>query len=304
VKLGIGADDLLTVLAVATEGSLAGAARVLRVNHTTVLRRVAALEQRLGLRLFDRLPTGYVATATGEELIATARQVNDAVVALERKLVGRDLQLRGTVRVTTTDSLAASLLPDLLARFKESQPGILIELAVSNAMFNLTRRDADVAIRPAVEAPEALVGRRISRVGFAVYASPDYVEGRGIDFGDLQRCAWLVPDDSLVDSSVRRWMRATLPDVEVTLRADSLLALRYAAAAGLGLAALPCYLGDTSPDLVRVGRRVAEMETVLWLLTHPDLRRSARVRAFMEFAGGSLARQRAVLEGRAGDSPR
>jgi DNA-binding transcriptional LysR family regulator len=244
-----------------------------------------------------------VPTAGGEELIATARHINDAVVALERKLVGRDLQLRGTVRVTTTDSLAASLLPEVLARFRAAQPGILIELAVSNTMFNLTRRDADVAIRPALDPPETLIGRRISNLGFGIYASPTFLGDSRIEPAELRRCAWIVPDDSLVDSSVGRWMRATLPDIEVALRVDSLLALRHAAAAGLGLAALPCYLGDTSPEPVPVGPPVPDMTTALWLLTHPDLRRSARVRAFMEFAASSLARHRALLEGQTGQGP-
>jgi DNA-binding transcriptional LysR family regulator len=142
-------DDLRYVLAVATSGSLAGAARNLGVNHTTVLRRIGAFEQRLGLRLFERLPTGYVLTAGGEELITAARHIDDTVTALERKLAGQDLRLSGVLRITTTDTLMGSILPEILAEFRDSHPGIAIEVAISNLMFNLTRRDADVAIRPA-----------------------------------------------------------------------------------------------------------------------------------------------------------
>ena len=288
-------DDLRYVLAVAEAGSLAGAARALGVNHTTVLRRIDAFERRLGLRLFERLPTGYVLTAGGEELIAAARQVGDTVTALERKLAGQDLRLSGTLRVTTTDTLMGSIFPEILADFRAAHPGIQVEVAVSNQMANLSRRDADVAVRPANDPPEALVGQRISRIAFAIYGSKDYLARRPRT-KDLAAHQWVAPDDSLAGTSVARWMRATLPEVDVTLRADSLLALRHAAEAGLSLAALPCYLGDTS-RLVRVQAPIAAMNTSLWILTHEDLRRTARVRAFTEFASAAFRRRRTLLEG-------
>lgn len=150
-------DDLRFALAVATEGSVAAAARAMSVNHSTVLRRIGAFEKRLGVRLFDRLPTGYVLTAGGEELIASARRMDETVTALERKLAGRDLHLSGTLRVTTADTLAGSILPKIVAGFRAANPGIVVELAVSNAMFNLTKRDADVALRPGVEIGRAHV---------------------------------------------------------------------------------------------------------------------------------------------------
>jgi DNA-binding transcriptional LysR family regulator len=288
-------DDLRYVLAVANAGSLAGAARRLGVNHTTVLRRVGAFEKRLGLRLFERLPTGYVLTAGGEELIAAARHIDETVTTLQRRLAGQDLRLSGTIRVTTTDTLMASILPEALAEFRALYPGIQVEIAVSNLMFNLTKRDADVAIRPAEDPPETLIGRRVAKIAFAIYASPQYLMKHKAK--DLAGHRWVGPDDSLAGTSVARWMRAELADSEIMLRADSLLALRHAAQAGLGLAALPCYLGDTAPDLVCVHRPIPEMETALWILTHQDLRHTARIRAFTEFAAGAFARRRPLLEG-------
>jgi DNA-binding transcriptional LysR family regulator len=171
-----------------------------------------------------------------------------------------------------------------------------IEVAVSNAMFNLSKRDADVAIRPAKVAPETLVGRRVAKVAFAVYASRDYVAKRG-KIADLRKERWIAPDDSLAETSVMHWMRSQLPGSDITLRADSLVAMRQAALAGLGLAALPCYLGDTSPGLVCVHPPVEAMETALWVLTHADLRHTARIRAFTEFAAGAFGRRRPLLEG-------
>jgi DNA-binding transcriptional LysR family regulator len=294
-------DDLRFVLAVAAQGSLAGAARALGVNHTTVLRRVNAFEERLGLRLFERLATGYVLTAGGGELIEAARQMEDTVLALERRLAGQDRTLSGAVRVTTTDTLANSILPDVLAAFRTKYPRIVIELDASNAVVSLARRAADVAIRPADRPPEALVGRRISAIGFAIYAGTCYLAERGgtheISTQALADHIWIGPDDSLADTSVGRWMRAALPQAEVALRASSLLALRQAAAAGLGLAALPCYLAEGAPNLVRVHPPIPAMATALWVVTHADLRRAARIRAFTDFVSAALARHRALLEG-------
>jgi DNA-binding transcriptional LysR family regulator len=290
-------NDLRYVLAVAEAGSLAGAARTLGVNHTTVLRRVSAFERQLGLRLFERLPTGYVLTAGGEELIAAARHVDDTIIALERKLAGQDLRLTGTVRITTTDSLMGSILPDILAGFRNAHPGIKVEIAISNTLFNLSKRDADVAIRPAGNPPETLVGRSVAKIAFAVYGSSDYLAASGKS-KPLADHRWVAPDDSLTATSLARWMRAELPHSEVILRADSLLALKLAAEAGLGLAALPCYLGDTSSGLVCVHAPIKAMETELWILTHDDLRHTARIRAFTEFAAQAFTRHRALLEGR------
>ena len=293
---GIEWDDLRYILAVASAGSLAGAARKLGVNHTTVLRRVGAFETRLSLRLFERMPTGYVPTVGGEELVAAARQIDDTVTSLERKLAGQDLRLSGAIRVTSTDSLMVSILPEILAEFRAAHPGIEIEVALSNVMLNLTRREADIAIRPAKDPPETLVGRRIAKIAFAIYGSSQYLSRRR-KTDDLAGHQWVGPDDSLADTSVARWMRSELPESEVVLRADSLLGMREAARVGLGLAALPCYLGDTSPGLVCVHRPIAAMQTMLWILTHEDLRRTARIRAFTEFAAKAFARRRPLLEG-------
>ncbi|MBK5569098.1 LysR family transcriptional regulator [Ensifer sp. SSB1] len=293
-------EDLRFVLAVAEANSLAAAARALGVNHTTVLRRVGSFEQRLGVRLFDRLPSGYTLTAGGEELLAVARRMAETVTELERRLTGQDLRLEGSLRITTTDTLMASILPSILAAFRQRHPGVLLEVSTSNALANLSHRDADVAIRPAVDSPDALVGRRIANVAFAVYAAPSYLQERGLGSSDKIDFAgerWIGLGDALASTSVSRWMRATL-SAPAVLRCDSLVTAREAAAAGIGLTALPCYLGDTTPGLVRIGSPVAAMTRELWLLTHEDLRRTARVSAFTEFAGQALAKHRPLFEGR------
>jgi DNA-binding transcriptional LysR family regulator len=206
------------------------------------------------------------------------------------------LRPSGNVRVTSTDTLTGSILPEVLAGFRAAHPGIRVELTVSNLMLNLSRRDADVAIRPATDPPETLIGRRVARIAFAIYGSRSSVGKRG-KIDDLAAQPWVAPDDSLSDTSVARWMHAELPESEITFRADSLFALRQAARAGLGLVALPCYLGDTTPDLVCVHSPIKAMETMLWVLTHESLKHTARIRTFTDFVVTAFKRHRGLLEG-------
>lgn len=291
-------NDLRYVLAVHEQGSLARAARVLGVNHTTVLRRMNAFEQGLGVRLFERLPAGYVLTSAGEALLPAARSIADTLTDLERRLAGQDLRLRGSLRIATTDTLALGILPPHLARFRGEHDGVDLEVTTSNALANLSRRDADVAVRPATGSPDALVGRRVCAVALALYASPAYL-ARVPAKRPLGEHVWVAPDDSLSATSVGRWLRRTLPDVRVSMRADSYMVLRDAASAGLGVAALPCYVGDRTPALVRVRNPLPELATELWILTHEDLRQTVRVRAFVDFLAKALASERALIEGRA-----
>jgi len=236
-----------------------------------------------------------VLTAGGEELVVAARSISGTVTELERRIAGQDLRLSGTLRITATDTLMGSILPEILAEFGEAHPGIALEVAVSNLMFNLTKRDADVALRTADNPPVTLVGRRVGKIAFAIYAAPAYLARH--DHADLAEHRWVGPDDTLAGTSVARWMRAKLPKSEIVLRADSLLAMQHAAVAGVGLVALPCYLGDSVPALACVRRPLPEMETALWILTHEDLRAAARVRAFTDFAYGAFRKRRALLEG-------
>jgi DNA-binding transcriptional LysR family regulator len=286
-------DDLRFVLAVADSGSLASAANALRVNRTTVLRRINGFERKHAVRLFERLQTGYALTPAGDEILAAARGFENTVATLERKLAGQDLRPEGWVRVTTTDTLMASILPALLGTFQQANPGISLHVASSSAFANLSKRDADVAIRPVVQAPETLVGRRICSVAFAVYGRAD----RRPPDGALTDQRWIAPDETLSNTSVAQWMRESIPAGRVACCVDSLLAMREVCAAGAGLAALPCYLGDTDPRLVRIEPPVKAMTTALWVLTHPDLARTARVRLFIDLMSAALARERVLIEG-------
>ena len=289
-------DDLRYVLAVAMRARL----QARRAISASIIRRcsgvISAFEKQLGLRLFERLPTGYVLTAGGEELIAAARHIDDTVTGSSASL---------PARISGCPAPFASRPPTRLDGIDPAgNPGGVsrrrIRASASRSrspmlMFNLTKRDADVAIRPANDPPETLIGRRIAKIAFAIYASPRYLASSG-KMKAPPASRWVGPDDSLA-ANVGRAVdaRGTAGQRDQRCASNSLLGLRQAAQAGLGLAALPCYLGDTSPDLVCVHAPIAAMETALWILTHEDLRHTARVHGFTEFAANAFGRHRPLL---------
>ncbi|WP_050626940.1 LysR family transcriptional regulator [Bradyrhizobium viridifuturi] len=295
-------NDLRLVLAVAREGSLSGAARRLGVTHSTVFRRLGAIETAIGTRLFERFRDGYAPTPAGETAAVSAARLEDEVLALERQLAGQDLRPSGPVRITTTDTLGAVLMRHLPG-MRRAHPEIQPEIIVSNAMANLTRREADIAIRPTPAPSELLVGRRIADIAHAVYGSRAYLARR--DDKDLSAHDWIGLDDALAGTVIAGWMREHLRAARVACRVDALPALRDAAAAGMGLALLPCYVGDLAPALRRLAPKpLAEPRSALWLLTHDDLRRTARIRATLDFLAKALASDRALFEGRRAERAR
>jgi DNA-binding transcriptional LysR family regulator len=291
-------DDLRFVLAVAREGTLSGAARRLGVRHSTVFRRLSAIERKLGARLFDRFRDGYVATPAGESAATLAARLAEDVLSLERHLTGQDLRPAGTVRVATTDTVATLLMPHVAA-LRSAQPEIFVEIVISNTMANLTRREADIAVRPTADPSEILVGRRVAGLAHAIYGSRRYLAARRGK--DAKSHAWIGLDDSLAGTVIGRWMNDNVPAAQIACRVDALPTLRDAVCASMGLAVLPCYVGDVTAGLIRpFGKTLSEVNSALWLLTHNDIRRTARVRAVMDFLATALSRQRALLEGKQG----
>jgi DNA-binding transcriptional LysR family regulator len=289
-------DDLRLVLAVVREGTLSGAARRLGVTHSTVFRRLGAIEEQIGVRLFERFRDGYVPTPAGETAAEAAARLEDEVLTLERRLSGQDLRPSGVVRITTTDTLGAILMGHLPA-MRAVHPEIQFEVAISNAMANLSRREAEIAIRPTPDPPAILVGRRVADISHAIYGSKGYLSRR--QERELSAHDWIALDDALASTVIGRWFHENLHAANITCRVDALPALRDAALAGLGLAMLPCYLGDPARGLSRLARKtMTEPRSALWLLTHDDLRRTARIRATLDFLAKAFASERALFEGR------
>jgi DNA-binding transcriptional LysR family regulator len=288
-------DEFRLVKAIADTRSLVGAAQALDLNHSTIFRRLGAIENAIGARLFERSRTGYQPTAAGEEMIGLATGMADSIIEFERRVAGRDVKPSGELRVTTVDSMAISLLPPILARFRAVNPGVQLDLIVGAQPLNLSRRDADVAIRTTNEPQEALVGRRIGVVRWAVYCSADIASQFGAQV--VEAAPWIGFGDGFAPPRGKRWVDDNIGPRRQVCRVNSVLGMAEAARAGVGAALLPCFLGDPRPELGRVGDPLPELDVDLWILTHADLRHSARVRAFMELAGAELFKMRKVLEG-------
>jgi DNA-binding transcriptional LysR family regulator len=298
-------DDLRFILAIGRSRTLSAAARNLDVNHSTVFRRLAAVEKRLGAVLFERLRHGYRATPAGEEAVGLAERVEQEILELERRLADRDSGVSGSLRVTTTDTLLFDALAPVLPEFVQTYPEIELEIIVSNRGFSLAKREADVAIRPAVSPPASLVGSRICGIAMALYASKSYL-AKAAPLDQLEKQAWVTFDTAMGDLPVSRWLREKVPGHRAVFRTNSPWGITLAARSGLGLAVLPCYLGDAAPELRRLSAPIAALERSLWLLANEKLRETARVRAFLEFMDYELRKISARFEGseQAGVQPR
>jgi len=297
------------VLAIARTGSLTGAARSLGIDHSTVFRRLKAVEDDLGVRLFERLPGGaYRPTAAGERMAAGAERMEDEALALGRDIAGRDHRLSGRLRVTTSETLCYRVLTPHLAAFRQMHPGIVVELVIDNRILSLSRREADIALRPVRPKEGDLWGRKLADVAWAVYGARSYVDAGGrsvVSAADLARHPLIGWDDAAARFGAADWLEGAAPAEAVVYRTASLVNQLEAAKAGIGLAALPCYLGDPEAGLARAMRKpVPELADELWIATHADLRSIARVRAFFDVVGERLARQRALFEGRGQRSAR
>jgi DNA-binding transcriptional LysR family regulator len=274
-------DDLRFFLAVSERGSISGAAKFLNVNHSTVLRRLASLEKRLGVRLFDRLPDGYELTTQGEELRNQLRGASEQIESAQRSLSGRDLSLSGAIRVTTTDTLLRVLMPHL-AEFRALNSAIQIEIIINNTFLSLTRREADVAVRPSNSVPENLVGRRVGRLRSAIYASKTYLK-KGEKKKDWADHNWVAPDESLAHLAQAKWLQERIPEERIVVRVDSLVGMVEAVRNSMGVGMLLCLLADDEKELVRLAEPVNELDTDVWILTHPALKGVARIKAFTDF---------------------
>ncbi|RUR37926.1 LysR family transcriptional regulator [Vreelandella populi] len=272
-------DDLQVILAITRAGSLSGAGRHLHISHATIFRRLNGIEKRLGVALFERHRHGYTPTLAGEDLAATATRVQAEVNSAERRLIGQDLKLSGSLRITTTDTLFAGWLCPLFAAFRQQYPDITLEVVISNRLQSLSRREADIAIRPTRCPPDTLVGRRLADIRLAIYGQKKRWQTASLPLGtgSMDEESWIGPDTHMGDVALEKWMM----DKNTGYRLDSMLGMQLAVRQGAGIAVLPCYLGDADDQLIRLSKPIEELTTELWFLTHPDLRYAARVRAFM-----------------------
>jgi DNA-binding transcriptional LysR family regulator len=296
-------NDLRLVLAVHRAGGLTAAAGALGIDHSTAFRRLNALEKRLGVRLFERLPGGsYQATPAGERMAVAAERMEDETLSLDRDIAGRDHRLSGRLRVTSSETLAYSRLTRHLAAFRQVHPGIVVELVIDNRVLSLSRREADIALRPVRPREGDLWGRKLADVAWMLYASPAVLKAMGGPLSrakDAARHPLIGWEEHIAGIMAADWLARAAPAAAFVYRTSSLVNQLVAAKAGIGVALLPCYLGDGHAELARaLADPIPDLAGELWIVTHADLKDTARVRAFFDIVGEGLTRERGVFEGR------
>jgi DNA-binding transcriptional LysR family regulator len=292
-----GWDDLRMFLALARHGKLTAVARLLDVSHPTVARRVKALEETVGARLFDRLPDRFALTAAGEGLLADAEAMERAAESIHRRSAGLSADTtHGTVRISASEAMAGFLARHL-PRLLRNRQCIEFELVASHMLANLSRREADLLIREQVPESAAIVTRRIGRAAHAVYGGRDLPAARPSREA-LRRMTWLGFDEEHTYMAGQDWLRGLLGSARPVIRVNNWLVLRDALRSGSGVSVLPCYLGDGDPGLRRLGPVLDGVTADQWLLVHRDLRTLPRVRSVMDALVQLFQEEKAAMEGR------
>jgi DNA-binding transcriptional LysR family regulator len=297
-------NDLRYFLAVAKTGTLVAAGRELRVEHTTVSRRLAALESALGTRLFTRGPDGLTLTHAGAEVLPHAQAVLQNMEAIARAVQGGDGKVEGLVRLTVPESIDAYMIQEL-AELRARHPGLILELLSENRELDLRRGEADLALRFRDVSDRELVVKKLGPAGWSVYAAPAYLQrkGRPQSIEDLSGHDVIGFDASLSAVVGAAWLQKDARGGNVVLRGNSLTAVQSAATFGFGIAPLPCMTADRDPALVRLTPEAIGMREI-FLVVHPDLTRVARVRATMEFLCELFVRDAPLWRGQsAGSAP-
>lgn len=292
-------DDLRHFLSIAREGSLAAAARTLRVDATTVGRRLVVLEKELGTRLFDRMPAGFVLTEAGRNIRSAVEDMEASVLAVERKASGDDARLEGVVRITTTEAFAVRTLLPGFGSFRERHPGIEVQFLTDYGALDLARREADIAVRLTRPKEDTLVARKVGEIGIAPYAAESYLARRGLPdpasgFAGHELIHYA---DAASKWPEARWMEGVATSARVAVRCNSLLSVVAAAGAGVGIGLMPCFMGDREPGLRRLMPPVLSLRRDIWLVVHRDLQHNARVRAVLHFLAEYIQRERPLISG-------
>ncbi|MBI5067323.1 MAG: LysR family transcriptional regulator [Deltaproteobacteria bacterium] len=288
------------LLALARGGSLDRAAEALRVDPSTVSRRVRALEEAVGARLFDRTARGHQLTSVGKRLFDSAERVEGEVGAMEREAAHADHRLAGTVTIATSDAVGRHLLSPVLARFRDRHPLVDFQVVADVRPANVVRREADMALRLSRPRQALLASRRLAVLGHGLYGARHYLERhpfRGA--GALEEHVLLGYDAGLAGIPEARWLDERGGGARWALRANRVDLMLEAVAHGMGLAVLPCYAAAGDPRLVCLLGAAEVVRRELWLVLHRDSRRTARIRAFADFLAAELGRMKDLLEGEA-----
>ena len=281
-------DDMRFFLALSREGSISAAGRSLGVNHTTVARRITALEDMLGTRLFDRLPAGYEMTQSAEDLYRHALEMEAHAQAIDREVFGQDAALKGPLKLTVAHDVAIRLLIKDLRNFRNEYPCIDLEILTTPGLVDLASRQADIAVRLTAKPPDYLVGREVTPIRHGVYGSQKYLKEMN---GPIEAILFRG------DTEHPEWLREHFPEPTSVLRTDDATTMLTAVREHHGLARLPCLLGDSDPDVRRLDVRLTPSTWGIWILSHVDLRSTARVRVCREFLIAAIEDKRELILG-------
>lgn len=274
-------EDLRHFAALARDKSLSAAARRLGVDHATVARRVAALEESLQLKLVDRRPRAYVLTADGERIALLAARMEEEAFAVERAAGASQAGLSGTVTISAPPGIANTLIAPRLGELLRHHPGLAVHLIGEKRAASLSRREADVAVRLSRPAENSLVARKVGSMTFALYASPEYLaQHTPAQYG------FIAYDESMNGSPQQQWLTAVAGARPIIARINDLDGHRAAARAGVGVTALPQQMGEGDAQLRRVEVKGKPVTREVWLAVHRDMRRAPPVRAALDFLAG------------------
>jgi DNA-binding transcriptional LysR family regulator len=291
-------DDARIFLAFAREGSFSAAAKRLEVQHSTISRRIHALEEQVGTPLIERSASGYVLTAAGEELRTTACRIEQELLQFEAASGGQSSEAAGELRVTAIANMASTVLMPLFARFNDAHPNIDLRIEVTNDSVRLSERDADVALRQTNSPGETLIGTRLATVASAVYGAKNYCAA--VEAGDAKE-KWIGVDCC---DFHRNWTKQAWPSAKHAFFVDETSLTLGAIKEGMGVGFLPCFIGDTEPDLARFREPESQHNLGLWLLYHRDLRNTKRVTLFREFMQKEIKHVAYVMAGEQARSSR
>jgi DNA-binding transcriptional LysR family regulator len=271
-------ENLRHFAALAHEGTLSAAARTIGVDHATVARRVAALEASTRLKLIDRRARSHVLTEDGKRIAAIAARMEEAAFALGRAVQANRSEIQGDISVSAPPSLANALIAPRLIQLRRSHPGVVITLIGEKRSASLNRGEADLALRLTRPTEPGLIARRIGRFGFSLYGAPAYLR-------ETPPHAWtfIAYDKAMEDSPQQKWLKTVIGHRDIVLRTNDLENQMAAARGGVGLAALPHFLGDADLLLQRTTAAPGTVSRDIWLVVHRDLRRAPAIRAVMAF---------------------
>ncbi|MDV7341117.1 LysR family transcriptional regulator [Terasakiella sp. A23] len=284
-------DDLKYVLYVQRHGGLSAAARSLGVNHTTVSRRISSLEKQMGVRLFDRLPTGLKVTSHGERCVESAKEIERHVLELDVSIAAKDIQLAGPLTISAPQLIVQIHLADIATKFKEVYPQIDLTLMATTDTVNLHRREADVSIRAINEPDNSLWGRKAFSQNCMYYGAETYLNRMQGSMG-LDCINFIWRGDEPAEEVIKPY-----PQSKVIAKFDDMVAVLGAVTAGMGIARMPCFIGDSQPGLARVPNIPAAPYFDIWILTHPDLKDVPRIKTFMRFAADELKKREHLFHG-------